>query len=393
MPKANVYNLISEIEDMCECSICCDKYNDNRRIPRVLPCQHTFCTNCLSKQCRRQRLKCPLCNQEHYIKNGKVDTLPKDYTRNDLNGLLEKYFGHLCKECQNYYYVQYFCKTCDVQMCHFCYGQRKVERCRTHEIEKRNIPSTSQTLLTNTVNSCIFDNICYLTDHEMNELKYFCCEQSCCIPVCANCVIDSHKGHTFKTVVDEYNERRKQLLGYCRATRNKITSAKNLLMTIQKNYYIVHVRIRFWREFVYLKDFKRQPNKAAIERYQSYLRMLDEREERVKLFIKKSTECRVISEEALSRESMIAFLSKEKTLSEKMRPFSQSDVDVPLSPMPTDFEFELQTPPLGLAETMMLLSENRQKPTKNIPCPFKKILLLWALLVSSCVLLSLFTSN
>ena len=90
MPKANVYDLISEIEDMCECSICCDKYNDIRRIPRVLPCQHTFCTNCLSKQCRRQRLKCPLCNQEHSIKNGEVDTLPKDYTRNDLNGLLKK---------------------------------------------------------------------------------------------------------------------------------------------------------------------------------------------------------------------------------------------------------------------------------------------------------------
>ena len=197
----------------------------------------------------------------------------------------------------------------------------------------------------------------------MNELKYFCCEQSCCIPVCANCVLDSHKGHTFKTVPDEYNERKKQLLGYCRATRNKITSAKNLLMTIRKNNYLVSVKLlrkpaSFLREFVYLKDFERQSNKAAIERYQSYLRMLEKREERVKFFIKNSTECCDLSKEALSRESMIAFLSKEKTLSEKLKSFSQSDVDVPLSPMPTDLEFELQTPPQGLEGKIDLMISN-----------------------------------
>lgn len=350
MLEANIHDLISEIEDICECSICCDKYNEKRRIPRVLPCQHTFCTNCLSKQCRRRALKCPLCNHEHYIENGNVDTLPKDYTRIDLNGLLEKYFGQICKQCKKNFYVQYFCKTCNVQMCHFCYGQRKNGLCSTHEIEKQEITSSSEILSTYTVNTSS-DNICYLTGHEKNEVKYFCYEQSCCIPICANCVVDMHKGHRCKTVADEYNERKKLLLHLCQETKNKITNAKSLLKTIQQNKVTWNNKARMLkkqalRELNYFEDFENEAKKTATESSEIYLRMLRKREKNIQTFIKRSTECCVISEKALSGDSMIVFLSVEKTLSEKFKSFLQSEVDMPLIPMPTDFE--LHTPTLEL---------------------------------------------
>lgn len=99
MAAARVKGVLSEIETMCECSICYHTYDDECHVPRVLPCQHTFCTECLTKHCRRRRLKCPLCNQDHNIKNENVDQLPKDYTRRNLKDLLKTLSKSFCKEC------------------------------------------------------------------------------------------------------------------------------------------------------------------------------------------------------------------------------------------------------------------------------------------------------
>lgn len=347
MAKANVHGFIDEIENICECSICCNAYDDDGLIPRVLPCQHTFCTNCLSKQCRRQRIKCPLCNQEHYIKNGNTNTIPKDYTRRDLKELLDKYSGHLCKECKNNLYVQYLCKTCNVKMCHTCYGQRKVGRCSKHDID---VIPTSQDLLSVDTPS---GNICYLTGHEKNELKYFCCEKSCCIAVCANCVVESHKEHTYKPVADEYEERKKLMLRFFEATKNKITNAKRFLDTIRQNRALVTKsdkdgRMRLMKQVErgkkYIIGFQEETEKYAEEKLQKCVKMLERREEQLQSYIENSTECCAISEEALLGENMVSFLSVEKTLTEKLKSFEQSDVDKPLESMPPTSDFELKEP-------------------------------------------------
>jgi len=34
-----------------ECSVCCERYDDRERVPRVLHCGHTFCTSCLTQLC------------------------------------------------------------------------------------------------------------------------------------------------------------------------------------------------------------------------------------------------------------------------------------------------------------------------------------------------------
>lgn len=73
-----------------------------------------FAQTVLSEQFRRQKSKCPLYNQEHYIKDGKVTTLPKEYTICNVMELLDKFSSSLFKVCQNYTNVQYFCKTCNV---------------------------------------------------------------------------------------------------------------------------------------------------------------------------------------------------------------------------------------------------------------------------------------
>lgn len=69
-------NAIPEITDQtCICSICCKTY----RLPKVLPCLHTFCSECLEtyigksiNQNGQKSFQCPLCELQVEIPSGSV---------------------------------------------------------------------------------------------------------------------------------------------------------------------------------------------------------------------------------------------------------------------------------------------------------------------------------
>jgi len=46
----------NELDETLECSICKEVLKD----PRILPCEHTFCLECIKKWSVRQ-LTCPVC--------------------------------------------------------------------------------------------------------------------------------------------------------------------------------------------------------------------------------------------------------------------------------------------------------------------------------------------
>jgi hypothetical protein len=62
-------NKANQMERLTTCPICLDKF----RIPKVLPCMHTFClTPCLTNLVdpRARSLRCPECRREHQIPAG-----------------------------------------------------------------------------------------------------------------------------------------------------------------------------------------------------------------------------------------------------------------------------------------------------------------------------------
>lgn len=55
-------------EEHLICSICLDCWKGKN--PKILPCQHTYCADCLRKlRVQNNRIKCPNCNQRHFLKN------------------------------------------------------------------------------------------------------------------------------------------------------------------------------------------------------------------------------------------------------------------------------------------------------------------------------------
>lgn len=58
------------------CGVCCLTFNVGDRIPRILVnCGHTYCTSCLTKYYRKNRIRCPYCRK--LVKNlESVEQLP-----------------------------------------------------------------------------------------------------------------------------------------------------------------------------------------------------------------------------------------------------------------------------------------------------------------------------
>ena len=55
---------------MFSCVVCLEDYDeDGNHIPRLLPCTHTLCENCIKQLIRNQRLECPECRAKHDAKN------------------------------------------------------------------------------------------------------------------------------------------------------------------------------------------------------------------------------------------------------------------------------------------------------------------------------------
>lgn len=67
------------LRSLTQCSVCRGRFMD----PRVLPCLHTFCLDCIqhagSSRSPGDRMSCPLCRNEFTIPDGDFDSLQKDF--------------------------------------------------------------------------------------------------------------------------------------------------------------------------------------------------------------------------------------------------------------------------------------------------------------------------
>ena len=123
-PSTTVHSQ-SDKEVSCQCALCENPYRD----PRLLPCLHAFCFDCLQKQLgdstdQQAGLICPTCSEPIPLP---IDELPKHvYLLNQANkfrGLQELKAVGGCENCNGEGEACGFCYDCDDR------GLRICERC------------------------------------------------------------------------------------------------------------------------------------------------------------------------------------------------------------------------------------------------------------------------
>ena len=116
------------------CPICYQLYKD----PKVLPCQHSYCQECLNKLEKDKQVTCPECREVAQVPDGGVEEFKTNFLINRLVDdciLKRKVDGEEevhCEACIEDDPVMTFCPECVLFMCQACDNNHKRSR-NTHQ--------------------------------------------------------------------------------------------------------------------------------------------------------------------------------------------------------------------------------------------------------------------
>ena len=66
------------MSEMTNCPICFELYQESgEHVPRILPCHHTLCENCVANAIKENSIQCSECRVSHQVDNG-VRTFPQN---------------------------------------------------------------------------------------------------------------------------------------------------------------------------------------------------------------------------------------------------------------------------------------------------------------------------
>ena len=114
-------------EHFLTCSTCINQYSSDshEHQPKLLPCSHTVCRQCLerivSSQPRSDSIRCPICREHILLPRGGVTSFPPSFLVNQLLDLMVSQRRDVIPKCDSHTNEELlFCETCDKIFCQLC---------------------------------------------------------------------------------------------------------------------------------------------------------------------------------------------------------------------------------------------------------------------------------
>ncbi|XP_071836797.1 uncharacterized protein [Apostichopus japonicus] len=197
-----------------ECSICLDLFKE----PKLIPCLHRFCKQCLEPLLEGQAgtFECPLCKDVCKIPNNRIDGFKTDFHMKSmlqfiqLQKTIENEEERECIGCEKKLKVTGYCFKCKDFLCVQCYQfhltNKMVADHRENVLALKDVEGKSLTL----------EKLASLKEalrcHIHTEfLAHLCCCTCGNLPVCVTCTYDEHKGHELRDVRKVANDEREHL--------------------------------------------------------------------------------------------------------------------------------------------------------------------------------------
>ncbi|UJR20835.1 hypothetical protein I4U23_023946 [Adineta vaga] len=215
-----------QLQELITCTICHDRYKD----PRILPCSHTFCYNCIRTSIQDDKVICPFQDDE-IIDQNDIDKLPINRTAKDMvdfllniNPSLDKKTYYPCENCNEKQALNW-CEKCGTNLCEACtQSVHAIKIFQTHTIV-----SLSNKILS------------FCSEHVDEKFKYWCTQ--CDTLVCRDCLLFKHKDHTFlpmkdaaadatdnfEKVMHEVNEIKRNLTQFSNTMKNAIERQREIV--------------------------------------------------------------------------------------------------------------------------------------------------------------------
>ena len=175
-------------EDLTNCPVCFEVYEEtDDRMPRILPCHHTFCESCLKQILRKKSLVCPECRIKHPAPGG-TRTYP-----------------------QNKYIVA------NIQLTKRATPPSSSEHSGT---EERELP------LAERFSKCAAHG---------KEARLFCYGNKCQKAICQLCLLNHHKSHEVVDIHEEVKEKGKILSENLQKLKEVLEGRKGKMVEAKKD--------------------------------------------------------------------------------------------------------------------------------------------------------------
>ena len=199
VPSLTSMSSLDKVKEELSCDICFEKF----RSPKVLPCFHTFCQQCLEdirRRSRGQQIPCPTCRSSVSLPElADVGKLPNNFLVNRVLEVLqlEDAGGNafICTNCGDNREAQWQCIDCSAFLCEACKDahDRMAQITKNHRIRALGTDGISDV---SQIEELLFRPI--NCDKHNQELKLYCntCEKC----ACALCFATEHQGHELSDV-------------------------------------------------------------------------------------------------------------------------------------------------------------------------------------------------
>ncbi|XP_052777938.1 E3 ubiquitin-protein ligase TRIM56-like [Mya arenaria] len=212
-------------------SLKCPECENVYRDPTLLPCLHSLCRPCVTTLYNQHAsdgvITCTQCQEEVDKPSNGIDGFQPNYF---LNGLVSVFQAKTakdirCKICElqkkdNFATLK--CLTCGDFLCEDCGKAHTLTRMTfAHEIQplselsdgKRDREIRNKQIIT-------------CEQHEGEPIKYYC--ETCSVPICRECQLEHHVGHTCANAKDSQVSRRKAVANMIGNVEKKIEALKKI---------------------------------------------------------------------------------------------------------------------------------------------------------------------
>jgi len=227
---------LEQLEEEITCPVCHEHFHD----PKILPCLHYYCKECIRKLALQagpnNLFACPECRRGTLLPQNDPDQLPTAFFVNRMKELrtkMDKAQGKVetvCEVCSGAK-VEAFCRQCAEFICCDCVrSHKKMKMFATHKVvtlqELKEGGPKEIALKTAPSSKC--------KDHD-EPLKVFCFE--CNHLICRDCVISNHAGHKFefvKTSAPQYRKTLKESLVPLAKIQTNISAATREVEKVER---------------------------------------------------------------------------------------------------------------------------------------------------------------
>lgn len=214
-------SLRAKFEEHLSCPICLEQLKD----PRVLPCLHSYCLECLAKlDMTGNRIICPECRTT--VKVGDppdVSVLPSNFFAKNLLATMSltsesAATSIVCENCDSEGPAETRCTHCNRYLCGFCTDVHgKMRDTKAHVL-------MSMSELKASGQSMIIAETIHCPKHNDEIIKLYC--STCQTTICRDCTVIDHRDHDYSFVKDVALKQKgelKALVEEVKAKKDKIS--------------------------------------------------------------------------------------------------------------------------------------------------------------------------